>query len=244
METLNYDKFSNINIDSLSFLWNYSRNKSTYNRLKANNIETLKDLFEKYDSNSIVFPSQDIDANNQARAIIELIRFKYLRSDILLEEYLVKEIHPYQVLVSNSKSFHRIMEYLRALGFERRQASSLAYRISRTLDKPRLLGDILTDIQRKNIRITGIGMNELEDYRIKLSIIVEYFTAKKNQMTIPQIKESMEEVESEDIVKDMYIKGLEEEEKQLISRRNDLDKKIEFIQGKIKELKEEKGKRL
>ena len=243
MKNINYDNFSDIKIESLSFLWGHSRNRAAYNRLKQNNIDTLKDLFEKYDNDSIVLPIPEKDAKAQTRAIIELIRYKYLNAELLLDPYLRTKVEPYQVLPSNPKAFHKVMSNLRALGFENRQASSLTNYISKELNRPQYLGDILIDVYEKKVKLGGIGANEYEDFKIKLTMLVDYYNRRRFNI----LNNSAEvQIESKDpIITAMYIKSLEEEEKQLLKHRDNLDKKIRFIQTKIQKLKEiEPGKSL
>ena len=237
MEKNDYSKYADIKIESLSFLWGNSRNKSTYNRLKQNNIETLKDLFEKYDSDSIVLPIQGKDAKAQIRAIIELIRYKYLNTELLIDPYLREKIEPYQVLPNSPKPFYKVMSCLRALGFENRQASSLTNLISKTLNRPQYLGDILIDLYESKINLSGIGANEYEDYKIKLSLLVTYNNKRRFLILIESEKSQIDSKDS--IITAMYIKSLEEEEKQLLIHRDNLDKKIKIVQTRIQELKEQ-----
>jgi len=66
-------------------LFNYKGRQSTvYNRLKDNNIHTLKDLFEKHNNNSINYGKNEFRHNhnfyihNEIDGIIALLKFKYL----------------------------------------------------------------------------------------------------------------------------------------------------------------------
>lgn len=234
-----YEEYSNIKIESLTKFWGYSRNKAAYNRLKSNNIKTLQDLFQKYDTDSFIFLEYDEEINAQTRALIELIRHTYLKSDMLLDVYLNKEIKPFQILKNNNKSYLQIFSYLRSLGFEKRQSSGITTYISRTLNKPKYLGDILTEIFNKNVKIGGIGINEIEDLRIKLSILVSYYVNKKVQV-LEHTKSQVEPNTQDPIINDMYIKSLEEEEQELLEHRAKIDKKLAIVRSKIQELKQQK----
>ncbi len=244
MEPNKYKEYSNIKIESLTRFWVYSRNKATYNRIKSNGVNTLEDLFIKYDNDSLVFPEFDKDANATARAIIELIRFQYLKADLLLDIYLSKEISPFSITRNDSTPFTKVFTTLRAVGLEKRQASSVAHYISRTLREPKTLGEIITDMYSKNIRVGGIGINEIEDLRIKLSLLVEYYNSKKELITPPKVKTPIQEPINP-VVDEMMIKSLEEEEQELLRRRANLDKKIAMVQEQLALLKAAKeGKTL
>lgn len=232
MEQKKYEAYSNIKIESLTRFWGYSRNKATYNRIKSNGVDTLEDLFIKYDNDSLVFPEFDKDANATARAIIELIRFQYLKADLLIDVYLSKVISPFSITRNDSTSFTKVFTVLRAVGLEKRQASSVTHYISRNLKEPKSLGEIITDIYRKNIRVGSIGINELEDLRIKFSLLVEYYNSKKELITPPKVKSPIQE-QINPVVDDMIIKSLEEEEQELLRRRANLDKKIAVVQEKL-----------
>ena len=131
MEKPDYSKYADIKVSSLSFLWGYSRNKASYNRLINNNALTVKDIFEKYDSDSFIFPEHDKEANAQTRAIIELIRFYYLKSYLLIDVYLEKEIKPFVISKNDNKIYIETIQLLRSIGFEKRQANGLAKYISK-----------------------------------------------------------------------------------------------------------------
>lgn len=232
MEQKKYEAYSNIKIESLTSFWGYSRNKATYNRLKSNGVDTLEDLFVKYDNDSLVFPEFDKDANATARAIIELIRFQYLKADLLIDVYLSKVISPFSITRNNSTQFTKVFKVLRAVGLEKRQASSVTHYISRNLKEPKPLGEIITDIYSKNIRVGSIGINELEDLRIKFSLLVKYYNSKKELIILPKVKSPIQE-QINPILDDMIIKSLEEEEQELLRRRANLDKKIAVVQEKL-----------
>lgn len=245
MNKNNYNEFANIEVDSLTMFWGHSRNKASYNRLKSNEIKTLQDLFQKYDSDSLVFPLYDHDGNAQARGIIELIRIEFLKADTLLDVYLEKEISPYNIIGKADRRYFDVITYCRSLGLGRKQAISIARYIGKNLKQPMLLGQIIYDLSLSDIDSTSISINEMEDFKIKLSILKEYY---KKRFSNP-IKETKTEdvpVLSDPIICDMYIKSLEEEERTLLERREHLDKKISLVQSKLAELKQQKkeGKRL
>ncbi len=242
MESTNYDEYSKVLIETLFFVWGNSRNRAVYNRLKNNNIKTLKELFEKYDDESLVFPEFDKDANAQARAVIELIRFKYLRCDTLLDIHLNTIIQPFIVTRFEQKGLNTTIQKLRTVGLERRQAEALAEYICKHMKQPTVLGDLLIEYYDKNYRYIGIGANELEDLRTKLSLLTEYYKIKKKKHVIetsgyPPIKRHLDHV-----INDMNIKALEEELQDLELRRAKLDKRIEFVTNQIELLKEPEEK--
>lgn len=249
MEKPDYSKYADIKVSSLSFLWGYSRNKACYNRLINNNALTIKDIFEKYDSDSFVFPEHDKEANAQTRAIIELIRFYYLKSYLLIDVYLEKEIKPFVISKNDNKIYIETIQLLRSIGFERRQANGLAKYISKFIKEPMKLGDFLVYLHQKNHRITGIGMNEHEDLRIKLAMLVDYYTQRKYDeiKAVPRpLIPKEEQIEAESAMElSAYIKKLEQEKEDLLKRRFYIDKKIEIIQKELNLLNNRnKGKTL
>lgn len=239
MNQNSYKEYSNIKIESLTRFWGYSRNKATYNRIKSNGVDTLEDLFIKYDTDSFVFPEFDKNANATARAIIELIRYQYLKADLLLDVYLSKEISPFAITRYDSTPFTKVYTILRAIGLEKRQASSVAHFISRHLKAATPLGEIITNIYNRNIRLSDIGINELEDLRIKFSLLVEYYNNKKATIN-PSKGENTNQESSSQVTDDIKIKSLEEEERDLLRRRDNLDKKIAIIREKLALLKSTK----
>lgn len=231
MEESKYKRFSHIKIESLDILWGRARNKACYNRIKSNGINTLKDLFEKYDSNSLVFPSFDEEANAQTRALIEIIRYRYLGANLLIDPYLETIVYPFQVINDKSKRLKETVYLGRAIGLERRQAIGLAHYIKDNIKKATKLGDIITDIYKKNKKITNIGINEIDDLRTKLSILVEYYESKQ----IPKLNYPQDESNKTNLTE------LLAEKENLITQRDNIDKKIVVIQELIAQLQKEEG---
>lgn len=241
MKKTDYSKYRNIKTISLTFLWGHSRNKACYNRLVQNNALTVESIFEKYDSDSFVFPEHDKEANAQTRAIIELIRFKYLKTDLLLDAYLEKVIHPFIITKYDNKLFMETVKLLRAIGLERRQASGLAKYISKYVKEPIKLGDFITDFYYKNHRISGIGMNEQDDLRIKLSLLVDYYVQRKNNEIKPLQRPQQEEtITEEQIDIAAYKRQLEATKKDLLERRKHIDERIAIIEQELELLKTER----
>ena len=105
-----YAKQHNMNIEELLLqsitledtgLFNYKGRQSTvYNRLKSNNISTLKQLFDCYDNNMLDYGKNELKGNhnyyihNEIIGIITLLKFKFLgiKSD-KLRELLDYKIH-------------------------------------------------------------------------------------------------------------------------------------------------------
>lgn len=247
MEKTDYSKYSDIKIISLSFLWGHSRNKACYNRLVQNNALTLQSVFEKYDSDSFVFPEHDKEANAQTRAIIELIRFKYLKTNLLLDVFLEQELVPFVITRNDNKVFIETIKLLRSIGLERRQASGLAKYISKYVKEPIKLGDFLTDFYYKNHRISNISMNELDDLRIKLSLLVDYYTKRKNNeiKDIPLNHSSSNEIKPTPIDMTDYISRLQKEKNELLRKRSNIDQKLSMIESELSLLQtESQGKKL
>ena len=201
-------------------------------------------IFEKYDSDSFIFPEYDKEANAQTRAIIELIRFHYLKAYLLLDVYLEKEIKPFVITKNDNKLYHETIVLLRSIGLERRQANGLAKYISKYLKEPTKLGEFLIELYKNNHRITGIGMNEHEDLRIKISMLVDYYTKRKCDeiKAVPKSNISQKEqlVAESPLEISSYIKKLEQEKEELLKRRSYIDKKIEIIDKELDLLKEDK----
>ena len=70
-------------------LFNYKGKQSTvYNRLKNNNISTLKELFDLYDSNSIDYGKNELKYNyyihNEIDGIVALLKFRFLGIKVII----------------------------------------------------------------------------------------------------------------------------------------------------------------
>ncbi len=224
-----YESYESIKIEELTFLWINSRNKAVYNRLKHNSIDTLSDLFNKYDTNSIILPSTTRDANNQARGIIELIRFKYLKCDTLLDIYLNKIIKPFKI---RDNYLSEVIYALRCLGFEEREAIYISHYMSRTIKEELPLGHYLRNLYNKDIIVPGLNNNMEEDYKVKLPIIVEYYNMKQSQ----ELKEA-NEFEN--------LRRLLVEESALIAQRKDIDQKLKAVRNELDTIRSsKKGRKL
>lgn len=117
-----YDKFAEIKIEESGLLLNNGKD-IVYNRLKSNEIITLKDLFEKYDQHLICLGYfTETYSHFQEESVngrIELLRYKYLDTELSFENILNETIYsrsgfyPEEYCKVNRTNYF----YLRKLGF-------------------------------------------------------------------------------------------------------------------------------
>lgn len=78
---MDYSKFKHITLHDTGLFYGTPKIEVVHKRLKDNGINTLQDLFEKYDDNTIYYGTNNNKGSfykEEIKGVIELLRFKYL----------------------------------------------------------------------------------------------------------------------------------------------------------------------
>ncbi len=170
--TSKYEKFKNIPIWETGLI----RNKSNICNIlvNKNGIISLADLFEKDDRREIDYDYNFYSKNyhrEYIRAIIRLIRFKYLQEDLIGDIYLEKEYHKVDILTDE---FGKEMAILGFTPTEARQIIEQAH----TYKDEFTLKDIILS---SNLDFTGTHLYSQDILLTKINLLKEYIIYKEQK---------------------------------------------------------------
>lgn len=185
-----YDKFAEIKMEESGLLLNNGKD-IVYNRLKSNEIITLKDLFEKYDQRLICLGYfTETYSHFQEESVngrIELLRYKYLGTELTFENILNETIFSGSGLYPEeySKVQRKNYFYLRKLGF----THQMTYWILFDLKSDEILIELIKRIY-KNIKKYNSPRKWQQLYTNILELLVKYYEEKMNTL---QIKDNIKQ---------------------------------------------------
>ena len=167
-----YSEFKNISLNETGLFDGSPRRMVSYNRLKKNQIETLEDLFNKFDNDEIDYgidhPGNCVFEAKEVIGVVNLLRYKYLNVQLL--------INPLTNLSELARSNNRkkLVEYLKSIGLTHTVSVQSYFWVRKQHDKVIRLIDLLNKLKLERFYIGNYPACFQETLNEKVRLLIEH----------------------------------------------------------------------